>query len=82
MKFRIIEKIGDVGKEHKSTFYIERKGWFGWYEIKLVELDSTEIPHKTYEDAQKYMYKKYMSGGDCKRYGHIYEFIAYTYYCM
>jgi hypothetical protein len=58
------------------TFYIERKGIFGWRKLKITENRDWEyVKFSTYEEAEYYLIKTY-----CKWDGEIYQPIANYYY--
>lgn len=88
MKFRIVEYIHHVDLLKDDNTYnqptveyvIEKKKLFGWEEVVKKELIPTRVSHKTYEDAEAYLYSKYMGHGYCKKIGNVYEYHAYTYY--
>jgi hypothetical protein len=86
MKFRIVEIVNNVsslGRENSDATYeciIQKKNLFGlWREIKLNEISSTRISHKTYDDAEAYMFANYMGHGVCEKIGNVYTYTAYTY---
>lgn len=86
MKFRIVEYIHSVnnlgigGRAATIEYVIERKTWFGWKEIFNTELKPKRISHKTYEDAEAYLYSNYMGHGKCTKIGVEYTYTAYTYW--
>jgi hypothetical protein len=87
MKFRIIELIHRVNElSHENgratiEFVIEKKNMWGcWKEVFMKELNPTRISHKTYEDAEAYLFSKYMGHGVCKRINNGYKYTPYTYY--
>ena len=58
MKFRIIEEFFiEEGKPYTSGAIIERKTFFGWRKMKVKELFSNVVKHKSYLEAEEYMYK-------------------------
>ena len=86
MKFRIVEYIHHVHElefnpsKAKIEYVIERKGWFGWKEISQKEIKDKKLSYKTYQEAEAYMFSKYMEYGWCKKTNNIYEYQAYFYY--
>lgn len=87
MEFRIVElihcvnELGITNGRARIEYVIERKTWFGWKEIFNVELKSKRISHKTYQDAEAYLYSNYMGHGMCTKIGSKYKYEPYTYYC-
>lgn len=85
MRFRIIQLIHRVDglKQNPSTatieYVIQKKHIFGWKEIMSTELKSKRISHKTYEDAEAYMFCNYMGHGRCTKINNEYIYEVYTY---
>jgi hypothetical protein len=83
--YKIVEIIPEVnggGKnpDRKGSFAIYKKGVFGtWKEVKRSEITSSEIHHDTYQEAEDYMYKKYMGHGRVEKSGNIYKYSAYSF---
>ena len=85
MKFRIVEYthcVNDLGRENgraRIEYVIEKQTWLGWKEILKKELKSGRVSHETYQDAEAYLYSKYMGHGMCKKIGNEYQYTEYTY---
>lgn len=85
MKFRIVElihcvnELGTTNGRASIEYVVERKTFFGWKEIFNTELEPKRISHKTYQDAEAYLYSKYMGHGICTKIGVEYKYEPYTY---
>lgn len=83
-KFRIVRLIHDVNMDDRyNEWVIEQKKFWRWKEIVRWEGPKSKlISHKSYEDAENYMFKKYMGHGICEQNGNVYKFTNYTYHGM
>ena len=85
MKFRIIEYthcVNELGQEKgrgSIEYVIERKTFFGWKEVFNTEITPKRISHKTYQDAEAYLYSNYMGHGMCTKIGVEYKYEPYSY---
>lgn len=86
MKFRIVEYIHCLNELEQEKgrasieYVIEKKTFFGWKEVFNTELTPKRISHKTYQDAESYLYSNYMGHGMCTKIGVEYQYLPYTYY--
>ena len=81
MEFRIIEIVKHLEYDNVQGLYIiEKKGWFGWREVKHVEVSSKRLSYPSYDDAEKYMISNYMGSGNYRRNGNVYDYIPYMGY--
>jgi hypothetical protein len=82
-KYRIVRVTPDCTNSEalsKSFYIIERKRLFWWFEIYNKEdVICNHIKHKTEEDAESYLIKKYAGDGELKRYGNVYTYSQYSY---
>jgi hypothetical protein len=44
-----------------------------------IELEPKRISHKTYNEAEMYIFTNYMGHGMCEKVGNEYEYTQYTY---
>jgi len=86
MKFRIVEYTHCVSElkwengRSRIEYVIEKQTWLGWKEIFNTELEPKRISHKTYQDAEVYLYSKYMGHGICTKIGVEYKYEPYVYF--
>lgn len=85
MKFRIINKIYSLLniRHYSSVYYIQRRVlFFYWKTITIKEVNTSSLSFKTYEEAEQYMIKNYMTGEDSyTRNNNIYKSSRFSYYC-
>lgn len=82
-KYRITsETTNQTSNGNKTTFYIERKRWYGWRKIKIKEdVKKTTLTFNAYEEAEKHMIDNYFGHGwFYKPYTNEYHYQDYTYW--
>jgi hypothetical protein len=86
MKLRIVELIHRVDELKRENgnwsieYVIQKKSFWGnWKEVMSTELKPKRISHKTYNDAETYIFTNYMGHGMCEKVGNEYEYTQYTY---
>lgn len=78
--FRIVELIhNSSSKDRKREFVIQKKRFFGWKEVMLVELDHKRISFSNYDEAELYLLNNYTGHGLCTKIGSYYIYEAYNY---
>lgn len=81
MKFRIVKLIHDVhSNDRKIEYIIQKKTLFAWKEIFKTEIKPNRISHKTFEDAESYLFQNYMGHGLCTKVNNEYTFEEYQYF--
>jgi hypothetical protein len=86
MKLRIVKlihRVDELKRENGSfsiEYIVQKKSFWGiWKEVMSTELKPKRISHKTYEEAEVYIFINYMGHGMCEVVGNEYEYIQYTY---
>ena len=81
-KFRIVQLCHDsYSPDRKIEWVIEQKKFWGWKEVFHIEGPTHKrIRHKSYKEAEKYLFENYTGHGICKRYGSFYTYEKYNYH--
>lgn len=81
MKLRIIEIIKNPGSDHNNYFIIERKRFFWWRQIEVIDIHKSTKEYKSYEYAEKDIYENYMNKwGRCIKNGNVYTWDPFSYW--